>query len=409
VRLVIVGAGPAGLTAAEQVRRYDPNADIVMLAAEPGSPYAPPAMADHFLTGREETLFWKGKDVAGRLRLDLRTGTTVQTVRPSSKDVVLETGEALSYDRLVLASGSRLYAPVDGSDRQGVYNFKSLSAARELVERARAGDARKAVIVGAGFIGVEVAVLLAELGLSVTIVEMMDRVMPKMLDLETADIVRADLEGRGIVVRLETMALGFTGHRRAKRVELEGEKLRGDVFVAATGLKPNIEFLMGSGIETKWGVLVDDHLRTNVPDVYAAGDVAEAADRMTGESFVHAIFPNAVAQGDVVAHNLAGFDTTYEGAESMNSLKHLGIPVMAVGAQVGDEELRWRHGRVLRKIFLADDRIVGFRLTGDVAAAGVYRSLMLRRTSIAPFRKRLLDPTFGISDLVYATAPYRAA
>jgi NADPH-dependent 2,4-dienoyl-CoA reductase/sulfur reductase-like enzyme len=123
--------------------------------------------------------------------------------------------------------------------------------------------------------------------------------------------------------------------------------------VAATGVKPNIEPLQGSGVATKWGVLVDGELRTNVPDVYAAGDVAETRDRMTGERYVHAIFPNAVEQGKVVGLRLLGYDAHYEGAESMNSLKHLGLPVIAVGAQQGDEELRARHGSALRKLFLS--------------------------------------------------------
>jgi NAD(P)H-nitrite reductase large subunit len=397
-----VGAGPAGLTVAERFRQYDREADVTMLSAETVPPYAPPAMADHFLTGRDDTLFWKGKDVCERLEVDLQSGATVGTIRPASKEVVLASGAVVPYDRLVLASGSRLYAPVTGNDQEGVCNFKSLTAARELVERARRGDAQRAIIVGAGFIGVEVAILLAELGLTVTVVEMLDRVMPRMLDRETADIVRADLEARGIEIRLETRALAFAGAPRVDRVELEGGELAGDVFVAATGLKPNIEFLRGTGINVDWGIGVDDHLRTNVADVYAAGDVAEAHDRLTGEKYVHAIFPNAVAQGEIVALNLAGFDTRYSGAESMNSLKHLGLPIMAVGARRGDEELRWQSGKALRKLFLVDGRIVGFRLSGDIRGAGVYRSLMLRRVDVTPVRTRLLDPRFGVADLALA-------
>ena len=140
-------------------------------------------------------------------------------------------------------------------------------------------------------------------------------------------------------------------------------------------------------------------------DIYGAGDVAETVDRMTGERYVHAIFPNAVAQGDVVARNLVGFDTLYEGAESMNSLKHLGLSVMAVGARSGDEELRRRSGNMLRKIFLTNNRIVGFRLVGDIRGAGVYRSLMLRGTVVTRYRKRLLDPQFGMADLALGMNP----
>lgn len=401
MRIVIVGAGPAGLTVAETLRQYDQRMDITLVSAEPSPPYAPPAMADHFLTGREQTLFWKGRDVCERLGLDFRPGTAVSGIRPQDKRVLLDNGSSLTYDRLVIASGSRLYAPIDGRDLPGIANFKSLRAASTLVERARHGEARSAIIVGAGFIGVEVALLLRELGLSVTIIEAQDRVMPRILDRETAEIVENEITRRGVGLRLGTPAAAFAGSATVERLELEsGETLRADIYVAATGVKPNLECLAGSGIDSKWGVLVDDHLRTNLPEVYAAGDVAETCDRMTGERYVHAIFPNAVEQGQIVAQNLLGANVRYAGSETMNSLKHVGLPVIAVGAQRGAEELRWCHGQVLRKLLLTDGRIVGFRLTGDIRAAGLYRSLMLRRADVTPFRRTLAEPGFGTGQLV---------
>lgn len=403
MRVVIIGAGPAGLTVAETLRRHDRSIGITMLSAEPDPPYAPPALADYFLTGREQTLFWKGRDICERLELDFRAGTSVRRIQPEARRVELDEGSPITYDRLVIASGSRLFAPIEGAALTGVSNFKSLRAASELVERARRGEARRAVIVGAGFIGVEVAMLLGELGLSVTMVEALDCVMPRMLDAETAGIVAAELERRGIVLRLETRAAAFAGHGRAERVELEsGEVIPGEIFVAATGVKPNLEFLEGAGFDARWGLTVDDALLTNIADVYAVGDVAETRDRLTGERYVHAIFPNAVEQGQVAAYNLLGYGVRYAGAESMNSLKHVGLPVIAVGAQSGDEELRLREGDSLRKLFLTDGRIVGFRLAGDVRAAGVYRSLMLRRTDVTGFGPRLVEPGFGTADLVFA-------
>ena len=400
MHLVIIGAGPAGLTVAETLRQYDRDGDITLLSSEAAPPYAPPAMADYFMTGREETLFWKGRDVCDRLGVAYRSGVQVQSVRPATKEVALEDGTSIAYDRLVIASGSRLYAPIEGYTLTGVSNFKSLSAASTLIQRARQGTGR-AVIVGAGFIGMEIALLLRELGLDVTMVEMLDRVMPRMLDAETAEIALSAMVARGVKVQLNTKALGFTGTRKATGVRLEsGTVLKGDVYIAATGVKPNVEFLEGSGIDVGWGVRVDNRLCTNLPDIYAAGDVAETHDRLTGERYVHAIFPNAVAQGRVLAEGLLGFDTVYDGAERMNSLKHLGLPIMAVGDMTGAEELRWRQGQTLRKIFLTDGHIVGFRLTGDISGAGVYRSLMLRRTDVTSMRSRLLSPRFGVGQFV---------
>jgi NAD(P)H-nitrite reductase large subunit len=402
MKTVIIGAGPAGVTVAETLRQYDQQSEIVMLSSEPHPPYSPPAMVEYFRTGREVHL-WKGHDFPDRWGIDYRPGTEAVAVEPEQHTVLLAGGatlthgEPLSYDRLVIASGGRLYAADMEEFRPGVYNFKSLTAAEELLGRVRREGASTALIIGAGFIGVEIALLLREMGLEVTQL-VRSRVMRDMLDPETSDVVLGMLQERGIKIRraADADAVAFVGKPRAEAVEVRsGDLVSADLLVAATGLRPNIEFLEGSGIETGWGVLVDDHLRTNFPDVYAAGDVAETFDRLTGERYVHAIFPNAVAQARVVAYNLLGWDMAYEGADSMNSLKHLGLPLVAVGRMEG-EELRLRRSGLLRKIYLQDDRIVGFRLTGDVSAAGIYRSLMNKQADVGPFKHRLLDRGFGM-------------
>jgi nitrite reductase (NADH) large subunit len=399
MRIMVIGAGPAGATVAETVRQYDKEAEIELFSSEPFPPYAPPAIVDYFLTG-QETHLWKGNDFPQRLGLGWHPRRSVAQVRPDSKEVVTEDGLTFGYDKLVIASGSRLYAPIEGADKPGIYNLKSLSAAEELLKRVKAKMARSALIVGAGFIGVEIALLLSEMGLEVVQMEALDRVMPRMLDPETAEIALGILQQRGVDVRLNTKAMAFLGEDRAQAVELEsGETVLADLIIAATGVKPNIEFLGGSGVETDWGVKVDDYLQTSIADIYAAGDVAETKGRYAGERYAHAIFPNAVAQGQVAAYNLLGFDLPYEGAESMNSLKHLGLPIVAVGAMEGDEVLRARRGETLRKVYLKDNQIVGFRLVANLGAAGVLRSLMIRRANVEPIKDRLLEPNFGVGYL----------
>lgn len=396
MRIIIVGAGPAGATVAETVREYDRQAEVVMCSREPFPPYSPPAMLEYFSTGRE-VHFWKGKDVAERLGVDYRPGTTVTAIHPDRKQVQLEDGESISYDRAVLAMGARLYAPLPGEDSPGVYNFKSLSAATDLIARVHEGHARSVLIVGAGFVGVEIALLLADLGLEVTQL-VRSRVMRSMLDPETSEAVLAMMRERGVNVRLgaDADAVAFVGGERVEAVETKsGDSLTADLMVAATGLKPNIECLEGSGIQTDWGVVVDDHLRTNVPDVYAAGDVAATSNRITGKRYVHANYPNAVAQGRSAAYNILGWNLPYDGADSMNSLKHLGLPVIAAGQMEG-QELRVRRGSSVRKLYLQDGHIVGFRLFGDIGAAGIFLSLMNRQVDVSAFTDMLLDPRFGM-------------
>jgi NADPH-dependent 2,4-dienoyl-CoA reductase/sulfur reductase-like enzyme len=403
MKIVIIGAGPAGVSAAETLRTHDKGSEIVMFSAEPYPPYSPPAMVDHFLTGSNAHL-WREADWPEQTGVDYRDGVEVTAVQPDAHTIQLEDGSKLGYDRLVLATGGSLYAPLAGADLPGVYNFKSLSAAEALIARVKSGQASSALIVGAGFIGMEIALLLRELGVQVVQIEMLGQVMSNMLDQETAAVALGILRERGVDVRLNIKASAFVGNKQAEGVQLEsGEVLRADLLIAATGVKPNLKLLEGSGIACKWGITVDERLRTNAADIYAAGDAVETTDRLTGETYVHAIFPNAVEQGRVVGLNLAGIETVYEGADRMNSLKHLGLPIMAVGLKSGDEVMQARQ----RTIYLKDDRVVGFQLVGDINAAGILRALMNRRENIRPYKERLLNPNFGQGMLAWeAIAPY---
>ncbi|HED24617.1 MAG TPA: NAD(P)/FAD-dependent oxidoreductase [Firmicutes bacterium] len=399
VKYVIIGAGPAGLTAAETLREYGVDATISMVSREPYPPYSPPAMVEYFLTG-SPVHFWKGKDITGRLGIDYHSGSKIRRIDRKQRQVYLENGSELPYDRLLIAAGSRLYTPLEGSDKEGIYNFKSLLAGEELVSRVRKGEAKTALIVGAGFIGVEIALLLRAIGVSVTML-VRSRVMRGMLDPETSQFVLEKIKERGIDVLTgdDADAKAFEGGQRAEALRMRsGRELTADLLVAATGLKPNLEFLSGSGIHTDWGIPVDDHLRTSDPSIFAAGDIAETVERISGRRGPYPNYPNAVAQGRVAGYNLLGWDVVYAGADSMNSLKHLGLPVMAGGIMEGEEMCLRRDG-VLRKLWVKNDRLVGFRLAGDVSGAGIYLSLMRRKARISSLRDILLDPRFGMSYL----------
>jgi len=401
MKIIIIGAGPAGVSAVETIRAHDRKSEIVMLSAEPSLPYSPPAMADHFLTGSKNHL-WRSEDWPEQLGLDYRKGVEVTGIQTDAHQLQLQDGQTINYDRLVIATGSRLYAPVAGADMPGVHNFKSLSAAEAIVQQVKKGTAKTAIVVGAGFIGMEIALLLRKLDVSVIQVEMLDQVMSTMLDEDTAAIALDLMRQHSVDVRLDTKADAFLGNGSVKAVRLSsGDELEADILIAATGVKPNIDFLQDSGIERGWGLKVDEHLCTSLPNIFAAGDVVEVPDRLTGETYVHAIFPNAVEQGRVVGLNLVGFDTVYQGGDRMNSLKHLGLPIMAVGLKEGDEILQDRRNGNLRTIYIKDNRLVGFQLVGDIRAAGVLHSLVNTGKDIRPLKDHLLDPYVGQGTMVW--------
>lgn len=404
MRTVIIGTGPAGVMAAETLRRLDASGRISALSAEPYPPYSPPAMADHFLTGREQTLYWKGADILERLGVDERRESIVAAIDCDNREIVLEDDERIGYEALIIASGSRLHAPIPGADLPGVLDFKSLRTAKKLIERVRSGEASTAIIVGAGLIGVELSLLLAELGVSVTVIEKESWVMPRVLDRETAAVVESALFDRGVDLRLGVGADEFQGDPVATGVRLgSGEVASADLLIAATGVRPHTEFLQGSSVAASWGVQVDDYLRTSVEGIYAAGDVAEVADLLSGEKYVHAIFPNAVTQGRIAAANALGMKVRYDGAESMNSLKHLGVPVVAIGTIRGaDDVIRAGKNGSILSLYLLGDRIVGAQLAGDTRAAGLYRSLILRKASIRRYRERIESGEFSLADPVFS-------
>ena len=399
MKIVIIGGGPAGITVAETLCRYNFKAEIDVFSAEPYPPYSPPALSEYLLTGRDYHL-WRGSEYPGKLGIVYRPGTVVAAVMPNKKAVQLADGTQISYDHLVLASGSRLFAPVEGENQKGFYNLKSLSSVEEMLHHIRTGDAKTAIVIGAGFIGAEIGLTLAEMGLQVTQL-VRSRILRTILDDELSLLIERIMEDHGIKILrgADHDAIGFVGEPRVYGVKTQrGDIIKADLIVAATGMRPNIEYLQGSGIAIDTGVIVDERMRTNLPDISAAGDVVTVPDLVTGKHYVHGNFSNALAQAQIVACDIMGWDVSYAGAENMNSLKHLGIPMIVAGNMDG-EEIRVQNKDAIRKLYLHNNHIIGFRLVGDIRCAGIFRSLMNRKYDVTPFRDNLLDRSFGIGYL----------
>jgi NAD(P)H-nitrite reductase large subunit len=411
MRYVLIGAGPAGVVAAENIRKADPGGDILLLGDEPEPPYSRMALP-YFLVGTIDeagTYLRKSETHYDDLGITFRHARAVR-IDPADKTVALEGGESVAYDRLMIATGSRTQRPpIPGIDLPGVHPCWTLADSREIVRRA-APDSR-VVLMGAGFIGCIVLESLIKRGVKPTVVEMADRMVPRMMNAAAGGLIKKWCATKGIEVLTSTKvtAIEDTGEARDPlRVVLDrGAPLRAALVVVATGVRPNIAFLEGSGIETDFGIRVDSHLKSSVDDVYAAGDVAQGPDFMGGWS-VHAIQPTAVEHGRIAALNMAGGNASYHGSLAMNVLDTAGLVSSSFGQWQGVEggesvervdEARFRYTR----LEFDGERLVGAICLGRTDQIGMLRGLIQSRVRLGEWKARLMEDPQRISEAYVAS------
>lgn len=398
-RYVVIGAGPAGVIAAETLRSADPPGSVILLCGEVEPPYSRMAIP-YVLTGGI------GEDGA-RLRhadghfdslgIELRGGRAA-SVDPEKRELTLEDGSRLPYDRLLIATGSRpSRPPLPGIDLPGVESCWTMDDARRIAEAAQPGA--RVVLMGAGFIGCIVLEALATRGVELTVVETEDRMLPRMMDDAGAAMIKRWCESKGVRVLTSTAVKSVAPAAGTLELSVAGGKvLEADLVVCATGVTPNADFLDGSGVAIDRGIVVDDRLRTSVDGIYAAGDVAQGPDFSTGETAIHAIQPTASEHGRIAAMNMAGIDTAYRGSLALNVLNTLGLISSSYGLWQGvdgggravardDDAFRY-----LRLEF-DGDVLVGALALGLTQHVGVLRGLIQTRTPLGAWKDALMrDP-----------------
>lgn len=402
MKLVIIGNGGAATNALETFRSVDASSEIVMIAREVGPSYSPCLLTEYLEdTVTRESLFLRDDAFYSSLRVTTLWGREVQRVLPKEHQVLLTDGEVLGYDRLLIAAGaSAIRPPIAGLDLEGAFPFKTLADADAILSYLP--STQRALVIGAGFIGLKLAQALRRRGLSVTVVEILDRVLPQMLDAEMAALVQKRLEENGVAVRLGSHVKTVSGKRRVRGAVVDDEKIRCDLVVNAAGVRTNTQLATGTEIATDIGILVDEHMRTTHPDVYAAGDIAQGLD-LFGQRRVIATWPNAVTGGQVAGYNLAGRHCHLPGLEDANVMRVFDLSVVSVGRRDGDTTLLRARNGVVCKLTLDAGKVVALQQIGAADGAGLFLGLIKQGRDVQAFGEDLLDANFNYGRLLQPT------
>lgn len=413
---VIIGNGPAGILAAEFLRKEDPRSTITVIGDEPELPYSRMAIPYYLIGNIDERGMHlrKAEQHFRNLKIEL-INVPAERVDPKTKQVFLNDGKKLTYDKLLIATGSTpVVPPIPGIDLPGVHACWTMANARDIAKLATKGA--RVVQMGAGFIGCIILEALASRGVELTVIEMGNRMVPRMMTEGAGGLIKKWCEKEGVKVYTSTKvtaikkaagesvrkkvgsALGSKG--AGLKVELDnGQTVDADLVISATGVRANIAFLEGSGIATDQGVLVDAAMQSSISGIYAAGDVAQADEFNTSSRIVNAIQPNAADQALIAARNMAGKPTRSQGTMAINVLDTLGLISSSFGQWMGvpggdhaeliDEE----NFKYLRLEF-KDDVLVGATSLWLTEHVGIIRGLIQTRLRLGEWKDHLMkDPT----------------
>jgi len=397
---LILGNGPAGVIAAETIRKRAPFDQIVMIGSEDVPPYSRMAIPYLLMGNIQESGTYLRKDPQhfDKLKIEQLNGR-VDAVDCKAKELLLQGGARISFDKLLIATGSiPVQPPILGIQLPGVHTCWTMEDARSIASITKPGT--RVLQMGAGFIGCIILEALASREVQLTVVEMGDRMVPRMMTELAGGMIKDWVQSKGIEVFTGTRVEEISSSGSALSVKLSnGKVLEVDLVISATGVRPNIECLKKSGLEINTGVLVNEHMQTSHSDIYAAGDVAEGIDFSTGNRIVNAIQPNAADQARIAGIAMTGGGAQSLGALQINVLDTLGLISSSfglwAGAKDGDhvEIVDRDHFKYLRLEFL-DDVLIGATCVGSTDHIGVLRGLIQSKTRLGEWKSHLLrDPT----------------
>jgi len=412
---LIIGNSVAGINCISGIREIDKNGSIVVVSDENVYNYSRPLIS-YFLGGRlgEDAISFKGEDFYKDNKVELMNGIRAEKIDVDRKEVITSRG-TIEFNKLLISTGGKPVIPsIDGyaEDIEGIFTFTNLSDAKRLDGYIKRKNIKKGVILGGGLIGLKCAEGLIERGIQVSIVEMSDRLLSMTLDKDASLFIEEMLKNKKQcdVLTKETVNRIMCDGKLLSGVTLSsGKNIHTELLIIAAGVRPDITLVKDTFIKYNRGILVDEHMRTSVPFIYAAGDVAEGKDMITGNNSVIAIWPVAAKQGKVAGMNMAGSDIIYDGLFPMNAVDIVGVPVISFGITNpsetdGYEIVKERRENIYKKIVLKDNRIVGCIFLGRIERSGIFQGLIKYKIDVSRFKDELLSDDFG---LLVLPAEYR--
>lgn len=413
VKYLIVGASAAGIGAVEAIREIDPIGTITVISEEACPQYSRPMISD-FVSGKADFQkmkcrtddFWKENNT------EALTAKKAVALNLTEKTVSLEGGEKVTFEKLLLATGGKPFVPkMEGSDKDGVFTFTTIKDAERLASKIDSIQAKSAVVIGAGLIGISVTEALAKRGLKVTVVELQEKILSLILDAKASDIVEDVVRKAGVnIVTGQSVQkiMGKPDNDSAvgSVILTKGDQIPCDLVIVSIGVIPRAELVAGTTVKINRGIVVDNFMQTNVPDVYASGDVAEAYDFILNQNRLLPLWPLAVLEGRIAGYNMAGVKTIYAGGTNMSSLKYFGIPIVSIGLANPKEDPTLEvlvksdvERKVYKKLVLKNNVIVGMTLVNCIERAGILFHLMKNQVNVKKFKQELLADNFGLATL----------
>ncbi len=398
---LVVGSSHAALEAVNAVRMHDARGSVTLVTRDSRLPYSPTVLP-YIVSGRSaaDNVHLRAADYFAKQRVDYKSDSALARLQPQRNVATLSDGSEIAYDKLLLATGaSPAIPPIPGIDAVPFHVLRTLDDALRL-KNAIAG-ARRAVVLGAGLVGMHAAENLVKAGAEVSIVEMQPQVLGAYFDRVAARIIERAFVENGARILTGRRVVGLAAGAASVLVRLDnGETLEGDLLLAATGVRPNIGFLAGSGVAHDQGILVDDYMRTNVANVWAAGDCAQARDFFGESPVLNAILPDAAEQGRIAGMAMAGDPglKAYAGGVPLNTYHFFGRHALAVGVGAipvgGEERIRADEARDrYLRVVVKDGRLQGVFGVNEFFDSGVMRQLILRRVDMSGALDRLVaDP-----------------